>query len=49
MQRNVHITIAVPFATGASLGLPDEGSYTRAGTYVMEAGTSAAHIMVPGR
>ena len=44
-----HITIAVPFATTASLGLPDEGSYTRAGTYIMEAGTSAAHIMVPGR
>ena len=45
----LHMTIAVPFATGESLGLPEEGSYTRAGTWVMQAGTSAAHIMLPGR
>ena len=42
-------TIAVPFATSDSLGLPDEGNYTGAGTWIMEAGTSAAHIMLPGQ
>ena len=42
-----HMTIAVPFATAESLGLPSE----RAGgvAWVMTAGTSGAHIMVPGR
>ena len=48
-SANLHMTIAVPFATGESLGLPEEGSYTRAGTWVMQAGTSAAHIMLTGR
>lgn len=48
-SANLHMTIAVPFATGESLGLPEEGSYTRAGTWLMQAGTSAAHIMLPGR
>ena len=48
-SATMHLTIAVPFATSDSLGLPSEGSYTRAGTWIMEAGTSAAHIMLPGR
>ena len=48
-SANLHLTIAVPFATSESLGLPSEGSYSRAGTWIMEAGTSAAHIMLPGR
>ena len=48
-SANLHMTVAVPFATGDSLGLPEEGSYTRAGTWIMQAGTSAAHIMLPGR
>ena len=48
-SANLHMTIAVPFATGESLGLPEEGSYTRAGTWLMQAGTSSAHIMLPGR
>jgi len=48
-SANLHTTIAVPFATSDSLGLPDQGSYTGAGTWVMEAGTSAAHIMLPGQ
>ena len=48
-SATLHITIAVPFATSDSLGLPSEGSYTQAGTWIMEAGTSAAHIMVPGQ
>ncbi len=46
----MHITIAVPYATGETLGsFPDQGSYTRAGSWVMETGTSSAHIMIPGR
>lgn len=48
-SASMHITIAVPFADGESTGLPEQGSYTRAGSWVMEAGTSAAHIMIPGR
>jgi hypothetical protein len=42
----VHITIAVPGATAASLGLPDNNK--QGGAWIMNAGTSTAHIMVPG-
>ena len=45
----MHITIAVPFANEESTGLPEQGSYTQAGSWVMEVGTSSAHIMIPGR
>jgi hypothetical protein len=49
-SANLHMTIAVPYATGETLGgLAEEGSYTRAGTWVMQVGTSSAHIMLPGR
>jgi hypothetical protein len=48
-SANLHMTVAIPFATGESTGLPEEGSYTRAGTWIMQAGTSAAHVMLPGR
>ncbi|MDH4063472.1 MAG: hypothetical protein OEW19_03670 [Acidobacteriota bacterium] len=41
-----HITIAVPGATAASLGLPDNNK--EGGAWIMNAGTSTAHIMVPG-
>ena len=44
-----HITIAVPFSTSDTLGLPSEGSYSQSGSWIMQAGTSAAHIMIPGR
>ena len=47
--HQAHLTIAVPFATSESLGLPSEGSYSQAGSWIMEAGTSAAHLMIPGR
>jgi len=47
--HQAHITVAVPFATSDTLSLPSEGSYTQAGAWIMDAGTSAAHIMVPGR
>ena len=42
-----HITVAVPGATTATTGLPDNNKL--GGAFVMAAGTSAAHIMVPGR
>ncbi len=41
-----HITIAVPNATGKSLGLPEDGK--QGGIWVMNAGTTTAHLMVPG-
>lgn len=40
-----HTTIAVPGATQASLGLPESRS---AGAWIMNAGTSTAHLMIPG-
>ena len=41
-----HTTIAVPGATAQSLGLPDKPSQD--GAWIMNAGTSTAHIMIPG-
>jgi len=41
-----HTTIAVPGATAQSLGLPDKPSQT--GVWIMNAGTSTAHLMTPG-
>lgn len=42
----MHTTIAVPGATAESLGLPDNPKM--GGAWLMNAGTSTAHIMVPG-
>jgi len=42
-----HITIAVPGATGQSLGLPTNGRQGSA--WLMNEGTMKAHIMVPNR
>jgi hypothetical protein len=42
-----HITIAVPGATGQSLGLPTNGR--QGGAWLMNEGTMKAHIMVPNR
>jgi hypothetical protein len=42
----LHVTIAVPGATTASLGLPDNNKM--GGAWIMNAGTSTAHIMTPG-
>jgi hypothetical protein len=45
-HARAHMTIAVPGATTQSLGLPDNG---KAGTvWIMNAGTSTAHLMTPG-
>ena len=41
-----HATIAVPGATTATLGLTE--SATQGGAWIMNPGTSAAHIMTPG-
>ena len=42
----LHTTIAVPGATAATLGMPENGN--QGGAWIMNAGTSAAHIMTPG-
>ena len=42
----IHTTIAVPGATADSLGLPDNRD--QGGAWIMMAGTSEAHIMIPG-
>ena len=41
-----HTTVAVPGATADSLGLPDNPS--QGGAWIMQAGSSYVHIMVPG-
>ena len=41
-----HITIAVPGATTQSTGLPDNNKL--GGVWIMNAGTTTAHIMTPG-
>ena len=46
-SANLHITIATPGATAESLGLPD--SRQTDSVWLMNAGTSTSHIMVPGR
>ena len=46
-SARIHTTIAVPGATTASIGLPDNGR--SGGAWIMAAGTSGAHIMTPGR
>ena len=41
-----HTTIAVPGATASSLGLPDNPN--QGGVWIMNAGTTTAHLMTPG-
>ena len=41
-----HATICMPGATEKTLGLPENGN--QGGAWIMYAGSSAAHIMVPG-
>jgi hypothetical protein len=45
-QRH-HAMIAVPGATTASTGLPDNPK--QGGAWIMNAGTTTAHIMIPGQ
>ena len=42
-----HLTVAVPGATAESLGLPDKA--TQSGIWIMNAGTTTAHLMIPGQ
>lgn len=44
---HVHTTIAVPNATAQSMGLPDNNK--QGGIWIMAAGTSEAHLMIPGQ
>src|ERR1051326_6263560 len=41
-----HMTIAVPGATAQSMGLPDKR--VQNSIWIMNAGTTTAHLMVPG-
>jgi hypothetical protein len=41
-----HMTVAVPGATAQSLGLPENNR--QGGVWIMNAGTSTAHLMIPG-
>jgi len=45
-HARAHMTIAVPGATTQSLGLPDNNK--QGGVWIMNAGTTTAHLMVPG-
>lgn len=45
-HAHLHTTIAVPGATSASIGLPENPK--QGGAWLMNAGTSTAHIMTPG-
>ena len=42
----MHMTVAVPGATTQSTGIPDNGK--QGGVWIMNAGTSTAHLMIPG-
>ena len=45
-HTRTHMTIAVPGATTQSLGLPDNPR--QGGVWIMNAGTTTAHLMTPG-
>ena len=45
-HARAHTTIAVPGATAQSMGLPDNNK--QGGAWIMNAGTSTAHVMIPG-
>jgi hypothetical protein len=45
-HARIHVTIAVPGATTTTTGLPDNPK--QGGVWIMNAGTTTAHIMTPG-
>jgi len=45
-QARMHVTVAVPGATMQTLGFPENGN--QGGVWIMNAGSSAAHLMTPG-
>lgn len=45
-RTRTHMTVAVPGATTQSMGLPDNNK--QGGVWIMNAGTTTAHLMIPG-
>jgi len=45
-HARIHTTVAVPGATSQSMGLPDKNG--SGGIWIMNAGTTTAHLMIPG-
>ncbi len=45
-MTRTHTTVAVPGATEKSMGLPESGK--QGGVWIMNAGTTTAHLMLPG-
>jgi hypothetical protein len=45
-KTRTHMTVAVPGATTQSMGLPDNNK--QGGVWIMNAGTTSAHLMIPG-
>jgi hypothetical protein len=45
-RTRTHVTVAVPGATTESLGFPDNNK--QGGVWIMNAGTTTAHLMIPG-
>jgi hypothetical protein len=45
-QARMHMTVAVPGATMASTGIPDNNK--QGGVWIMNAGTSTANLIIPG-
>ena len=45
-HTRTHMTVAVPGATTQSLGFPENNK--QGGVWIMNAGTSTAHLMIPG-
>jgi len=45
-SARMHVTVAVPGATTQSINLPDNGK--QGGVWIMNAGTTTAHLMIPG-
>ncbi len=45
-HTRTHTTVAVPGATSKTLGLPENGQ--QGGVWIMNAGTTTAHLMTPG-
>ena len=46
-HTRTHVTIAVPGATEKSTGLPEDNK--KGGVWIMNAGTTTAHLMIPGQ
>ena len=45
-RARTHMTVALPGATSQTTGLPDNPK--QGGVWIMNAGTSTAHLMIPG-